>query len=414
MHTMPNEVSGGQLTAAKLIELTEKYIMETYNPLPVVLVRGKGPWVWDIEGRKYLDMLSCYSALSHGHCHPRILKVLTQQAKTLANISRAFYNDQMGLFCKELAEFAGFPKVLPMNTGAEAIEKAIKIVRKWGYTVKGIARNRSKIIVCENNFHGRTITIISFSSEPLYKEDFGPHTPGFEIIPYGDLQALKNAIDENTVGFLVEPVQGEGGVIIPPEGYLKGAKEICQKNNVLFMLDEIQTGLGRCGKRFAYEYEDAKPDVLTLGKALGAGPCIISAVLCGEKVGDVLKPGEDGSTFSGSPLSCAVAREGLKVLIEEGLVENSYELGNYFMAKLQEIETPFVKDIRGKGLFIALEIKPEHGDARFLCEKLWKEGLLCKETHFTNIRLAPPLIIKKGEIDWAIKRIKKVLQAPQD
>ncbi len=414
MNEVPNETSEVQPTAAKLIELTEKYIMETYSPLPVALVRGKGAWVWDIEGRKYLDMLSCYSALSHGHCHPMILKVLIQQAKTLANISRAFYNDQMGLFCKELAEFAGFPKVLPMNTGAEAVEKAIKIARKWGYTAKGIARNRAKIIVCENNFHGRTITVISFSSEPLYKENFGPHTPGFEIIPYGDLNALKNAIDENTVGFLVEPIQGEGGVIIPPDGYLKGAREICGKNNILFMLDEIQTGLGRCGKRFAYEYEDAKPDILTLGKALGAGPCIISAVLCGERVGDILKPGEDGSTFSGSPLSCAVAREGLKVLIEEGLVENSYELGNYFIAKLKEIETPFVKEIRGRGLFVALEIKPEYGGARFFCEKLWKEGLLCKETHFKNIRLAPPLIIKKGEIDWALKRIKKVLQAPQN
>jgi len=401
-----------KMTSAEIIEMTKKHIMETYAPLPVVLTRGKGVWVWDIEGKKYLDMLSCYSALSHGHCHPRILKTLIAQAKTLSNVSRAFYNDQMGLFCKELAEFCGFPRVLPMNTGAEAVEKAIKIARKWGYVVKGVPKNQAEIIVCENNFHGRTITVISFSSESSYKEYFGPHTPGFHIIPYGDTQALEKTINQNTVGFLVEPIQGEGGVIIPPEGYLRGAKEICEKHNVLFMLDEIQTGLGRCGKRFAYEYEDAKPDILILGKALGAGVGIISAVLCSEKVGDILKPGEDGSTFSGSPLSCAVAREGLRVLVEEKLTEKSYELGNYFLAKLKEIKTPYAKEIRGRGLFIATEIKPEYGDARSFCEKLWHTGLLCKETHFKNIRFAPPLIIKKKEIDWALKRIEKVLTEP--
>jgi ornithine--oxo-acid transaminase len=401
-------------TSAEIIKMTEEYGVETYSPLPVVLVRGKGPWVWDIEGKRYLDMLSCYSALSHGHCNPRIFKVLKKQAGILANVSRAFYNEQYGYFCKELAEFAGFPKVLLMNTGAEAVEKAIKAAKKWSYMAKGVALDKAEIIACEGNFHGRTNLVLSFSTEKKYTKYFGPYPPGAVKIPYGDAEALERAITPNTAAFLVEPIQGEGGVIVPPTDYLKMAKEICARHNVLFIADEIQTGLGRTGKKFAYEYEDAKPDILVLGKALGAGPAIISAVLFSEKIsGDALMgPGEDGSTFSGSPLSCAVAREGLKVLVEEGLIENSYEMGNYLRKELTRINSPYVKETRGRGLLIAVEIKKEFGDAKPFCLKLMEEGVLCKDTHGQSIRFAPVLTIKKKEIDWAIKKIRKVLTIP--
>lgn len=400
-----------KMTSAEIIEMTEKYGVETYSPLLVVLVRGKRVWVWDVEGKKYLDMLSCYSALSHGHCHPRILKTLKKQAGILANVSRAFYSEEYGHFCKELSEFSGFPKVLAMNTGAEAVEKALKAAKKWSYVAKGVPLDRAEIIACKNNFHGRTNLVLSLSTEEKYTKYFGPYPPGAVKIPYGDAEALERAITPNTAAFLVEPIQGEGGVIIPPAGYLKKVKEICAKHDVLFIADEIQTGLGRTGKKFAYEYDDAKPDILVLGKALGAGPAIISAVLFSGKISGeaLLGPGEDGSTFSGSPLSCAVAREGLKILIEEKLVEKSFELGNYFMEGLKKINSPYVKEVRGRGLLIAVEIKKEYGNAKPFCLKLMEKGILCKDTHGQSIRFAPPLVIQQKEIDWALKRIEKVL-----
>jgi ornithine--oxo-acid transaminase len=401
----------GKLGTKEYIELTEKYIIQTFNPLPIVYSRGKGVWVWDPEGKKYLEMLSCYSALGFGHpAHPEILKAYVKQAKKVSISSGAFYNEQLGLFGKELAEFCQMTKVLPMNSGAEAVEKAIKIARKWGYTVKGIPKDKAEIIVCKNNFHGRTITVISFSSEPAYKEYFRPLTPGFKIIPYGNLKALEKAITKNTVAFLVEPIQGEGGVIVPPKGYLSKTKRICQKHNVLFILDEIQTGLGRCGKRFAYEYEDAKPDILILGKFLGGGLAKISAVVCSQKTANVLKFPEDGSTFSVQPESLAAARVALKLLIKEGLIERAAEVGKYFIEKLKEIKSPYIKEIRGKGLLIGIEFKPEAGGARRFAEALVKEGLLCKETHEHIIRFSPPLIITKKEVNWAIEKIKKVLE----
>jgi ornithine--oxo-acid transaminase len=345
-----------------------------------------------------------------GHpVHPEILRAFVRQAKKVGISSGAFYNEQLGPFAKELMEFCGMKKVLPMNTGAEAVERAIKIARKWGYTVKGIPKDKAEIIVCENNFHGRTVTVISFSSSPKYKEYFGPLTPGFVIIPFGDSSALEKAINKNTAAFLLEPIQGEGGVIVPPDGYLKKAREICHKNNVLFILDEVQTGLGRCGKRFAYEYEDAKPDVLILGKFLGGGLAKVSAAVCSEKTADVLKYPEDGSTFSAQPESLAAARAALKILVRDKLAENAFEVGNYFMKRLREIKNPLIKEVRGRGLLIAVEFRPEAGGARKFTEKLLEEGIACKETHHHVIRFAPPLIIKREEIDWALERIKKVL-----
>ncbi len=393
-----------------IIILEDLYGANNYHPLDVVISRAKGIWVWDLEGNKYLDFLSAYSAVNHGHCHPRVVKALTEQAKEVTLTSRAFRNDQWPLLAKELCDFTGYELVLPMNSGAEAVETAIKVARKWAYQKKNIPQDRAEIITCANNFHGRTVTIIGFSTEQAYKNDFGPFTPGFITVPYGDSNALESAINSNTAAFLVEPVQAEAGIIIPPDGYLKKAKELCEKNNVLFMADEIQTGLGRCGKHFACEYEDVKPDVLILGKSLGGGCYAISAVLTPRDILEVIKPGEHGSTFGANPLACAVARESLKVIQDEKMVANSMEQGEYFLEKLQSIESSHIKEIRGKGLLIGIELNEEAGGARRFCEALKDEGLLCKETHENVIRFAPPLGIKQKELNWAFKKVKEVFK----
>jgi len=391
------------------IRMEDQYGAHNYHPLDVILTKGNGIWVYDIEGNKYLDFLSAYSSVNQGHCHPRILKKLTEQAKKLTITSRAFRNDQLGLLCKEVCELTGMEMMLPMNSGAEAVETAIKTARKWGYTKKGVKMNKAEIITCENNFHGRTTTIVGFSTERLYKEYFGPFTPGFKTIPFGDPESLRKAINKNTVAFLVEPIQAEGGVLIPPEGYLKECAEICRENNVLLILDEIQTGLGRCGKIFACKYDGVQPDIFILGKALSGGFYPVSAVVSSKEILGVFTPGEHGSTFAGNPLACSIAREALKVLIEERLVENSENLGKYFMDRLKTIESQHIKEVRGRGLLIGVELKKEAGGARRFCEALMKEGLLCKETHEHVIRFAPPLVITKKDIDWAFERIKKVL-----
>lgn len=398
------------MTTKEFIELEERYGAHNYHPLDVVIERAEGCWVYDVEGNKYLDCLAAYSAVNQGHCHPRIINALKKQAEKVTLTSRAFRNDQLPLLYKELSELTGYEISLPMNSGAEAVETALKAARKWGYKVKGVPENKAEIIACKNNFAGRTITIISFSTEEQYRDGFGPFTPGFKIVEYGNAEDLENAITENTVAFIVEPVQGEGGIIVPPEGYLKKVYDICKKNNVLFITDEIQSGLGRTGKLFAFEHEGIRPDVVIIGKALSGGCYPVSAVLSNREVLGVFKPGDHGSTFGGNPLGAAVARESLKVLIEEKLIENSAELGKYFIEKLKGIESPHVKEVRGKGLFIGVELKPEAGGARRFCEALMKKGILCKETHENVIRFAPPLIIKKEEIDWALTRIEEVLR----
>ncbi len=399
----------GVRSSAELIALEDQYGAHNYQPLEVVLSRGEGVWVYDVEGKKYLDCLSAYSAVNQGHCHPRILRALTEQAARLTLTSRAFYNDQLGLFYRDLCEFAGYEKALPMNSGAEAVETAIKAARKWGYEVKGVPAGQAEIVVCTGNFHGRTTTIISFSSEPQYKAGFDPLTPGFRLIPYGDAEALEAAITPNTVAFLVEPIQGEGGVIVPPEGYLQRAAQICRQHRVLFMADEIQPGLGRTGKRFACDHEDVRPDVLILGKALSGGFYPVSAVLSDREVLGVFRPGDHGSTFGGNPLGAVVAREALAVLQEEGLIENAATLGAYFRNQLQAIESPYVKEVRGKGLLIGVDLLPEAGPARRYCDRLKERGILAKDTHGTVIRFAPPLVIDRPTIDWALEQIKAVL-----
>ncbi|MCD6267332.1 MAG: ornithine--oxo-acid transaminase [Thermotogaceae bacterium] len=398
-----------ELTRAH-IELNEKYGAHNYLPLPVVLEKGEGVWVWDVEGKKYLDMLSSYSALNQGHRHPKILKALMEQTQRITLTSRAFHNDVLGRFLKKLHDVTGYDKALPMNTGVEAVETALKIARKWGYVKKGIPKYEGKVIVAEGNFHGRTITVISFSTEELYKEGFGPFTPGFEVVPYGDEKAIENAIDENTIAVLLEPIQGEGGVRIPPEGYLRKVRKITRERNVLLILDEIQTGLGRTGKLFAFEWEDARPDILVLGKALGGGVYPVSAALANDDVMNVIGPNEHGSTFGGNPLAAAVGIASIDVIIEERLPERARELGEYFLNELKKIESPFIKEVRGKGLLIGVEVKEEYGTARPFCEKLATLGILAKETHEQVIRFAPPLVITKEEIDWALERIEKVLK----
>jgi len=394
------------------IREVEKFSAHNYHPLPVVLSKGEGVWVWDVEGNKYLDMLSAYSAVNQGHRHPKIIKALIDQAQKITLTSRAFHNDKMGPFLHKLCEVTGYDKALPMNTGAEAVETAIKAARKWGYLKKGVEENKAEIIVCENNFHGRTTTIISFSTEPQYKFGFGPFTPGFKIIPYNDPEALEKAITPNTVAFLVEPVQGEGGVIVPDEGYYKKIREITKRNNVLLIADEIQTGLGRTGTLFAMDREGVKPDILVVGKALGGGVYPVSAILANDDIMDVFRPGDHGSTFGGNPLASAVGMASLEVILEEKLPERAEELGNYFMEELRKINSTYVKELRGRGLLIGVEIKKEMATARPFCEKLMKLGILAKETHEQVIRFAPPLIIKKEEIDWALERIRKVLTEP--
>ncbi|HUX92531.1 MAG TPA: ornithine--oxo-acid transaminase [Ignavibacteriaceae bacterium] len=392
------------------IEIEEKFGAHNYHPLDVVITKAQGVWVYDVEGKKYLDCLAAYSAVNQGHCHPRILKALQNQAEKVTLTSRAFRNDQLPLLYKELCELTGYEKVLPMNSGAEAVETALKAARKWGYKVKGIKKDAAEIIVCENNFAGRTISIISFSSTEQYKDGFGPITPGFKIIPYGDSAALEKAITANTAAFIVEPIQGEGGVIVPPDGYLKKAFDICKKNNVLFIADEIQSGFGRSGKLFAYQYENIKPDVVIIGKALSGGFYPVSAVLSNNEVLGVFNPGDHGSTFGGNPLAAAIARESIKVLVEENLIENSFNLGEYFRERLRGIKSKHVKEIRGKGLFIGVELYPEAKGARRFCEALMTKGVLCKETHDDVIRFAPPLVITKEEIDWAMEYIDEVLK----
>ncbi len=394
------------------VALENRYNAHNYQPLDVVITRAEGVWVWDVEGRKYLDCLSAYSALNQGHCHPRIVRAMVEQARRLALTSRAFRNDQLPLLAKELCELTGYEMVLPMNSGAEAVETAIKAARKWGYTVKGVADDRAEIIVCTGNFHGRTITIITFSPEEEYRDGFGPFTPGFKLIPYGDADALERAITPDTVAFLVEPMQGEGGVVVPPEGYIRRVREICTRHDVLMIADEIQTGLGRTGKLLACEHEGVQPDVVTLGKALSGGMYPVSAVLSSREVLGVFGPGEHGSTFGGNPLACAVAREALKVIVDEHLCERSAELGEYLMARLRGIQSPHVALCRGKGLFVGIVLKPEAGGARRFCEALKERGVLAKDTHGTVIRLAPPLVITKEELDWALERIAEVLAMP--
>jgi len=391
------------------INMEDVYGAHNYKPLDVVLNRGEGVWVWDVEGNKYLDCLSAYSAINQGHCHPKILKTMIEQAKKLTLTSRAFRNDQLGLFYKEICEMTNSHKVLPMNSGAEAVETVIKTARKWGYQAKGIPENQAELIVCDNNFHGRTITIVGFSSDEDSRKGFGPFTPGFKKIPFGDAKALEEAITSNTVAFMVEPIQGEAGVVIPPKGYLKAVKEICEKNNIMLILDEIQTGLGRTGKLLAEEHDDIEADLTLIGKALSGGFYPVSAVLSNTEVMSVLRPGEHGSTFGGNPLACAVARTAIRVLNEENMIENSALMGEYFKAGLSKIKNPMIKEIRGKGLLIGIEFLPEAGGARSYCEKLMANGLLCKETHDNIIRFAPPLVITKEDIDWAMERIHGVL-----
>jgi len=392
------------------IDLEDEFGAHNYKPLDVVLSRGEGVWVWDVDGKKYLDCLSAYSAVNQGHCHPKIMNAMIDQAKKLTLTSRAFRNDQLGLFYQELCKLTNSHKVLPMNSGAEAVETVIKTVRKWGYKVKGVAQDQAEIIVCENNFHGRTITIVGFSTDPNSTEGFGPFTPGFKIIPFGDVGALEDAITPNTVGFLVEPIQGEAGVIIPPVGYLKAARDICKKNNVVLILDEIQTGLGRTGKMLAEEHDGIEADLTLIGKALSGGFYPVSAVLSNSEVMGVLQPGEHGSTFGGNPLACAVARVAVKVLVEEKMVDNAAEMGTYFLDGLRQIKNPVIKEVRGKGLMIGMELWHETGGARHYCHKLKGKGLLCKETHENIIRFAPPLVITKDLVDWALEQIEAVLK----
>ena len=391
------------------ITAEEQYSAHNYQPLDVVIERAEGVWVYDVDGKRYLDCLSAYSAVNQGHCHPRIVQALVEQAGKVTLTSRAFRNDQFGPFAKELCELTGYEMMLPMNSGTEAVETAIKAARKWGYNVKHVPDGQAQIITCAENFHGRTITIVGFSTEPQYRTGFGPFTPGFTVIPFGDADALEQAITPDTVAFMVEPIQGESGVHIPPPGFLKRARDLCTQNRVLFIADEIQSGLGRCGKLFACEWENVRPDVAIIGKALAGGVYPVSAVLSSREVLGVFKPGDHGSTFGGNPLACAVAREALRVIVDEKLCERSAELGEYFKGRLQRMESPHVKEVRGQGLFIGVELKPEAGGARRFCEALKERGLLCKETHQHVIRFAPPLVVKKEELDWALTQIEAVL-----
>jgi ornithine--oxo-acid transaminase len=395
-----------RMTTREIIETTERYGAHNYAPLPIVIDRADGIWVYDPEGTKYLDFLSCYSAVSQGHCHPRIIKALVDQASRVTLTSRAFFNSELGPFCQELAQLCGMEMVLPMNTGAEAVETAIKTARKWGYKVKGIPADKAEIIVCAGNFHGRTTTIVGFSTDELYKKYFGPYTPGFKVIEYGDARALADAINENTAAFLVEPIQGEAGVVLPPDGYLAEARRLCTERKVLLVADEIQTGLGRTGKMFACEWEGVSPDVYVLGKALSGGVYPVSAVVSSRAVLGLFEPGEHGSTFGGNPLGIAAAREAIRVLEDERLAERSRELGDYFKAELAKVKGPHIVGVRGRGLFIGCVLDVP---ARPYCERLMKEQLLCKETHEKVVRFAPPLVITRAEIDWAMERIARVM-----
>lgn len=388
----------------EMIQEVEKWSAHNYHPIPIVIAEGEGIWVTDVEGNKYMDMLAAYSAVNQGHKHPKIVQALIDQAGKMPLTSRAFHNDKMGAYVKKICQYTGFEKVLPMNTGAEAVETALKAVRKWGYQVKGV--ESAEIIACRNNFAGRTISTISFSTEDQYRDGFGPFTPGFKTVPFGDIEALKAAITPNTVAVILEPIQGEGGIIVPPEGYLKAVRDVTKENDVLMVCDEIQTGFGRTGKLFAFEHEGIRPDVVTVGKALSGGLYPVSAMLSSKEVMDVFNPGDHGSTFGGNPLGCAVAMAAIDVLEEENLVQKSDELGTYLLTELKKIDSPHIVEVRGKGLFIGIELDKA---ARPFCEALMAEGMLCKETHEHTIRLAPPLVVKKEELDMCIEELKKVL-----
>ncbi|MCU0722908.1 MAG: ornithine--oxo-acid transaminase [Planctomycetes bacterium] len=395
------------------IEMVERYGAHNYHPLPVVLTEGRGCWCKDVEGKRYLDMLSSYSALNQGHRHPRVLKTMREQSGRITLTSRAFHNDLMGPFLKKLCDLCGMEKALPMNTGAEGVETAIKMARRWGYWKKHIPEGKAEIVVAENNFHGRTTGVVSFSTEEHYRRGFGPFLPGFVIVPFGDAAAVERAVNPNTCAVLLEPIQGEGGIIIPPDGYLTKVREICTARNALFILDEIQTGLGRTGKLFAWQHEPkAKPDAIVLGKALGGGVMPVSAVVSSEEILGVFDPGSHGSTFGGNPLACAVASTALDVIVEEKLADNAAEIGKRFVQGLKDLKSPLVREVRGRGLLIGVELTKEAGGAHRYCELLLAEGLLCKETREDVIRFAPPLVVKWKDVEWALKRVGKVLQAP--
>ncbi len=396
-------------TTAALIETEYRLGAHNYKPLDVVLSRGEGVYVWDMEGNRYLDCLSAYSAVNQGHCHPKILKAMMEQGQKLTLTSRAFRNDQLAHFYEEIAALTGSHKVLPMNSGAEAVETAVKAVRKWGYELKGVAENKAEIIVCSNNFHGRTMGIVGFSTDPDARTGFGPFAPGFKVVPFGDIDAFRAAINENTVAFLVEPIQGEAGVIVPPVGYFTTVRELCTKHGITLILDEIQTGLGRTGKLLAEEHEAIEADVTLIGKALSGGFYPVSAVLSNSEVLGVLKPGQHGSTFGGNPLACAIARAALKALTEEGMIENSAKMGERFQKGLTDIRSNIIKEVRGRGLMLAVELVPEAGGARKYCEALKQLGILAKDTHGDTIRIAPPLVITAEQVDWAVEQFARVL-----
>lgn len=401
--------------AKKYINLTNKYGAHNYHPLDVVITQGSGEWVWDVDGKKYLDMLSSYSAVNQGHCHPRLQKTLLEQSQKVTLTSRAFHNDQMGPWLKKLTTLCGMEMALPMNTGAEAVETAIKVARKWGYVVKKVPRHKAEIIVCEHNFHGRTSTIVSFSSELQYKEDFGPYCGGFRPIPYDDIEALERAITPNTVGFLFEPIQGEAGIVVPQQGYLSKVYQICKKHNILCIADEIQTGLGRTGKLFAFQYEDCKPDILILGKALGGAFYPISAVVSSNDILGILQPGDHGSTFGGNSLACALSQTALDIIVEENLSQRAFILGEKFRKTLRSsLPSKIVKEVRGKGLLNAIEVHPSAGHGRFFSELLQERGVLAKETHDVTIRFAPPLVIQESSLEFAINVINEVFSKSQD
>ena len=395
----------------EMIALEERFGAHNYRPLDVVISRAEGAWVWDVDGRKYLDFVAAYSAVNQGHCHPRIVKAMVDQAGRVGLTSRAFRNDQLGPFCQEICELTGFDRLLPMNTGAEAVETAIKAARKWAYTVKGVPTDQAEILVFSGNFHGRTTTIVSFSSDEESRNGFGPFTPGFRILPFGDADAVAEAMNPNVAAILVESIQGEASIVVPPEGFLRRLREIADEHGALLVADEIQCGLGRTGKFFAYEHEEVRPDIVIVGKALSGGMYPVSGILADDEVMGVFKPGEHGSTYGGNPLGTAVAREALRVLVDEKLVERAAELGREFMDKLRAIDSPYVKLIRGKGMWIGIVLEDEAGGARRVCEALRQEGLLCKDTHQSVIRIAPPLTITREEIDWAVEKIRKVLVA---
>ncbi len=400
------------LSSQDLIALEDRHGAHNYHPLEIVITRGEGVWVWDVEGNRYLDCLAAYSAVNQGHCHPRLVKALTEQAQRLTLCSRAFRNDQLGRLCEEISALTGYDSFLPMNSGAEAVETAIKLARKWGQTVKGVPAEQAEILVFDNNFHGRTTTIVGFSSSAQYRDGFGPFAGGYRLLPFGDAGAVAAAMTERTVAVLVEPIQGEGGIVVPPEGYLARLREITQRHNALLLADEIQSGLGRTGSLFAFQHEGIRPDLVTVGKALSGGFYPVSGILADRPLMNVFKPGDHGSTFGGNPLGAAVAREALRILVEERMIENSAKLGAYALDRLRAIRSPHILEVRGRGLWIGIELLPSAGGARRFCEQLAELGILCKETHTHVIRVSPPLVISRQELDWALERFEKVLMRP--